>query len=179
MAFSREKLPVKTFQTLFPVIYGACFYSWLVISERILHNLKCPGYVPYLFFLPVVAMELWATYYFLPQEKARKVKGGLRAFVTGTGYIIRHLLLQYLFFFLWVICPLNPMPGNAWMSSNSPYVLPCLWASSYARPFNSLIILALAAIPYYFFWVSLYLYPLAGQYQRLPESGLLGHRLAQ
>ncbi|MFH1889049.1 MAG: hypothetical protein ABH806_03030, partial [Candidatus Omnitrophota bacterium] len=84
MALSREKLPVKTFQALFPVIYGACFYSWIIISEKILRNLKCPGYVPYLFFLPIVAMELWSTYYFLPQEKARKVKGNLKAFVTGT-----------------------------------------------------------------------------------------------
>jgi len=169
--FSKDKLSVKIFDFLLPVIYGIAFYSWIIISEKILHNLKCPNYVPYLFFLPVVVMEIWTTYYLLPKEKILKFKKDLKIFLanitfyrflaklflTVIGVLIfafRHLLFQYLFFFLWVIYPLHPdISGFEWMSSHSPYVLPSLWLFPYARPFNSLIILILAALLYFFLWV--------------------------
>ena len=168
MVFSKEKLPVRIFKFLFPVIYGVSFYSWILISERILRSLTYPNHVAYFFFLPIVILETYITYRLLDENKIIRIKKDLKLFETHiTIYqffseflFIAHLLLNYVIrlffqffvFFLWVIFPLSPIPGLAWMSPMSPYILQCLGLSIFARPLNSLIMLIPSGILYFSLW---------------------------
>jgi len=168
MFFLKEKPPVKIFEFLFPITYGVIFYSWLIISEKILHSLRPPVFIAYIFFLPVIVMETCSTCYFLNKEKIPATKRSCKLSQIHTsfyqffiklfsgpyqllGYAIR-LVLQFFVFYVWVVCFLKSSLPFTWMSSHTPYLLQCLWLFQYARPLNSLLMLIPLVTLYLFIW---------------------------
>ena len=148
-SFSKDRFLPGTFDALFPVLYGAAFYAYLAVLERILRGLRFRDSILCLCFLPIMALELWATRYFRSVKDPQRIQNAFDA----VGFIIRHFFWQFALFYFWIIFPSRPTFIFAWMGPHRPYALKLFWLGLNFRPAVSWFVLGLLAIIYYIIWV--------------------------
>jgi len=148
-SFSRDRFLSGAFDALFPVLYGAVFYAYLAVLERILRGLRFRDSVLCLCFLPIMALELWATRYFRSVKNPQRIRNAFGA----AGFMIRHFFWQFALFYFWIIFPNHPALIFAWMGPHRPYALELFWLGLDLRPAASGLVLGLLAIIYYLIWV--------------------------
>ncbi len=148
-SFSKDRFLSGAFDALFPVLYGAAFYTYLAVLERILRGLRFRDSVLCLFFLPIMALELWAAHYFRSAKDPQRIQNAFDA----VGFIIRHFFWQFALFYFWIIFPSRPTFIFAWMGPHRPYALKLFWLGLNLRPVASWFVLGLLAIIYYIIWV--------------------------